>query len=192
VDVYEDMEDFGPDGFQIRMDDHELDGEEDGVTDSHARTPIAKPAKKEKRRNMNISALGVEYPPFPKRVIKKLAEQYAGTNISNETLKALQAATDKFFEQASVDMGAYARHAGRKTIDDLDALLMFKRHVFFFRPSIVQDCRLHFSNRFNRQRRVNPHTTLFSLAQKHLPRELSQHIRMPMPPKSRGKRPAKT
>ena len=39
-----------------------------------------------------------------------------------------------------------------------------------------------------RQRKINLKNTAFSLAQRHLPRELSQEIRMPPPAK---KKPAK-
>jgi hypothetical protein len=63
------------------------------------------PNKKTKKRSMHMSAIGVEYPPFPRRVVKKLAGQYSGGKISNETLKALETATDAFFEKVSEGLG---------------------------------------------------------------------------------------
>lgn len=134
VDEYQNLAAFGPGGFEIRIqEDDEDDGMEANTLAVNCNSISIMPQnKKPKKRSMHMSAIGVEYPPFPKRVIKKLAEQYSGGKISNEALKILEAATDAFFKKVSKGLGAYATHAGRMAIDDADALLLFKTHVFFF------------------------------------------------------------
>ncbi|CAG8982955.1 hypothetical protein HYALB_00003533 [Hymenoscyphus albidus] len=117
------------------------------------------------RKKVKISKHGIQYPSLPAGVVKKLATTFArmGGNskakINKETLDAIMQATDWFFEQASDDLGAYAQHAGRKTIDESDVVTLMAR-----------------------QRQTNANTTPFSLAQKYLPRELLQELRMvPLP-----------
>ncbi|KAH8162061.1 hypothetical protein CIB48_g6165 [Xylaria polymorpha] len=74
-------------------------------------------------------------------------------------------ATDWFFEQLGDDLSAYAKHAGRKTIDESDMITLMRR-----------------------QRQTNASTTPFALAQRYLPRELLQELRMPVPIPSKGPR----
>ncbi|KAM0279675.1 hypothetical protein ACHAQH_004477 [Verticillium albo-atrum] len=78
---------------------------------------------------------GHPYPPFPSTVVKRVAEQFARTSgisnprIGKDTLAALQQATDWFLEQVSEDLGAYAAHAGRRTINESDMELVMKRQT---------------------------------------------------------------
>ncbi|RDW63839.1 hypothetical protein BP5796_10341 [Coleophoma crateriformis] len=129
---------------------------------------IRKPAQ---RRRMKISKHGIQYPSLPIGVVKKLAGTFARTGgnskakISKGTLEAIQQASDWFFEQASEDLAAFAKHAGRKTIDESDLITLMSR-----------------------QRQINATTTPFSLAQRYLPRELLQEMRMVPPTKSRTAR----
>ncbi|KAG9243565.1 centromere kinetochore component CENP-T-domain-containing protein [Calycina marina] len=125
-----------------------------------------------KRKKVKISKHGIRYPSLPAVVVKKLATMYARTagnskaKISKDTLDAIMQASDWFLEQVSEDLGAYAKHAGRKTIDESDMMTLMKR-----------------------QRQTNATTTAFSLAQRHLPRELLQELRMAPPPKlKKGRR----
>ncbi|KAF2488849.1 hypothetical protein BU16DRAFT_531896 [Lophium mytilinum] len=125
-----------------------------------------------RRRELRVSKNGTEYPEFPSGVVKKLANGFAksqgiNSKISKETLTAIMQATDWFFEQAGEDLADYAQHAQRKTIDDSDVIMLMKR-----------------------QRQINVNTSSFSLAQKLLPRELLQEIRMAPPGKV--KRPRRT
>jgi len=88
--------------------------------------------------------------------------------VSADTLTALTQASEWFFEQLGDDLGAYARHAKRKTVEEADMVTLMRR-----------------------QRQIGSTATTFSLAQKHLPRELLQELRMPLPPpvkKGGGKR----
>jgi len=124
-----------------------------------------------------ISRHGIEYKSLPPTVVKRLAQTFAASSgarsakITPEALKAIMQASDWFFEQVGDDLQAYAAHAHRKTIDESDMLTLMKR-----------------------QRQINATTTPFSLAQKHLPRELLQELRMPPPPaaslKKRRRKPA--
>ncbi|KAH8601953.1 centromere kinetochore component CENP-T-domain-containing protein [Bisporella sp. PMI_857] len=117
--------------------------------------------KMAKRKKIKVSKHGIQYPSLPAGVVKKLATTYARTSgkskakISKDTLDAIIQATDWFFEQVSEDLGAYSKHAGRKTIDESDVITLMRR-----------------------QRQTNATTTPFSLAQKFLPRELLQELRM--------------
>lgn len=47
------------------------------------------------------------------------------------------------------------------------------------------------TDRPSRQRQINPNTTPFALAQRHLPRELLQELRMPPPVAPKKRRRAK-
>jgi histone H3/H4 len=125
---------------------------------SKAKERIAKP--------LHRSRLGNEYPPLPQAVIKKLASTYSrsfGGNgkISKDTVQALSLASDWFLEQVSDDLATYASHAKRTTIEEADVITLMKR-----------------------QRLLTDHKTLFSIAQRCLPRELLQEVRM-------GNKPAK-
>ncbi|ELR03210.1 hypothetical protein VC83_02332 [Pseudogymnoascus destructans] len=124
--------------------------------------------KPKAKKTTRVSKHGIQYSSLPAGVVKKLATTFARTGgsgsgkISKDALAAIMQATDWFFEQVSDDLGAYAAHAGRKTIDENDVMALMKR-----------------------QRQINAITTPFALAQKHLPRELLQDFRMVPPTKLR-------
>ncbi|KAL0937944.1 uncharacterized protein CTRU02_207675 [Colletotrichum truncatum] len=121
-------------------------------------------ARKTFKKGLKLSKYGTEYPSLPPAVVKRLAGTFARssgitkTKISPEVLVEIQRASDWFFEQLGDDLSAYAKHAKRKTIDESDMLTLMRR-----------------------QRQTNSTTTPFSLAQRHLPRELLQELRMPKP-----------
>ncbi|RAH75523.1 uncharacterized protein BO66DRAFT_387395 [Aspergillus aculeatinus CBS 121060] len=116
-------------------------------------------------KQKKLSRHGIPVPNLPVGVVKKLAMRFARARngskakISKETLAAIEQASSWFFEQASDDLAAYAKHAGRKTIDESDVTTLMRR-----------------------QRHLSNATTVFSLAQKHLPKELLQDMRLAMPP----------
>ncbi|KUL83920.1 hypothetical protein ZTR_06872 [Talaromyces verruculosus] len=120
---------------------------------------------KRTRKQKKLSRHGIPVPLLPTGVVKRLATRFARTGagskakINKETLAAIEQASEWFFEQASEDLAAYSRHAGRKTIDESDVVALMRR-----------------------QRHVNSTNTVFSLAQKHLPKELLQDIRLGLPP----------
>ena len=86
-----------------------------------------------RRKKVRLSKHGVPYHPLPNLVVKKLATTFARTSvnakakISREALDAIMQASDWFFEQISDDLGAYAKHGGRRTIEESDAVALMKR-----------------------------------------------------------------
>ena len=136
-------------------------------------------------KQKKVSRHGIPVPSLPAGVVKKLASQFAragsGSNakISKATLAAIEQASSWYFEQVSQDLAAYSKHAGRKTIDESDVATLLKRY------HAVQSIwgKLNVANPvIHRQRHINSTTTMFSLAQKHLPKELQQDMRLAMPP----------
>ncbi|KAH8703830.1 centromere kinetochore component CENP-T-domain-containing protein [Talaromyces proteolyticus] len=116
--------------------------------------------KKEKK----LSRHGIPVPNLPSAVVKKLAMRFARSGnarkakMNKETLAAVEQASEWFFEQASEDLATYAKHANRRTIDESDVMTLMRR-----------------------QRHVNNTTSIFSLAQRHLPKELLQDMRLSLP-----------
>ncbi|KAL1875140.1 hypothetical protein VTK73DRAFT_10277 [Phialemonium thermophilum] len=161
-------EQFDEEADEALQEDIEEQLERDMAT---ARDGTQSSRDKKRKRVARISKYGIEYPTLPPSVVKRLAQTFAQTSgvkskISSDTLAAIMQASDWFFEQLGDDLQAYAKHAGRKTIDESDVLTLMRR-----------------------QRQINSSTTVFSLAQRYLPRELLQELRMPppIPPKIRRK-----
>ncbi|KAL1959602.1 hypothetical protein VTO42DRAFT_1637 [Malbranchea cinnamomea] len=113
-------------------------------------------------KETKLSRHGVPVPSLPSGIVRKLATRFArtghgsNTRIPKKTLAALEQATEWFFEQASEDIAAYSKHAGRKTIDESDLIALMRR-----------------------QRHIGKGSSIFSIAQRHLPKELLQNIRLP-------------
>ncbi|TRX88922.1 hypothetical protein FHL15_010150 [Xylaria flabelliformis] len=133
-------------------------------------TSLASNRVVKRKKGKRISRHGIEYPSLPPSVVKRLATTCAKTagskgKISPDTLDAIMQASDWFFEQLGDDLSAYAKHAGRKTIDESDMVTLMRR-----------------------QRQTNASTTPFALAQRYLPRELLQELRMPVPVPSKAPR----
>ncbi|KAJ5639717.1 uncharacterized protein N7484_007579 [Penicillium longicatenatum] len=116
-------------------------------------------------KEKKLSRYGIPVPNLPTGVVKKLATRFARTKAGSKTrldkaaMAAIEQASSWFFEQASTDLAGYSKHAGRKTIDESDVTMLMRR-----------------------QRHINNSTTMFSLAQKYLPKELQQDMRLAMPP----------
>lgn len=93
-----------------------------------------------RKKGKKISRYGIEYPSLPINVVKRLATTCAKTagskgKISPDTLDTIMQATEWFFEQLGDDLSAYAKHAGRKTIDESDMIALMRRYVFLLHPS---------------------------------------------------------
>lgn len=90
---------------------------------------------KKRKRGPQLSQFGIEYPPLPPAVVKRLAQTFAQTSgvaqtkITPDTLDALCQASDWFFEQLGDSLRAYAQHAGRKTVDESDVVTLMQRSV---------------------------------------------------------------
>lgn len=154
-------------------------------------------ASKKRKAGKKISRHGIEYPSLPSSVVKRLATTLAKTagfkgKISPDTLDEMMQASDWFFEQLGDSLSAYAKHAGRTTINDSDIITLMRRFVIY--TVFLMGGRSPFSYstyvdilRY-RQRQTNATTTPFALAQRHLPRELLQELRMPVPIPSKAPR----
>ncbi|OAA60566.1 Histone-fold protein [Niveomyces insectorum RCEF 264] len=139
------------------------DGAADTPTHTHTHTGLraAAQAKGVRTKRIKMSAHGIPYPSLPVGVVKRVAQTFAQAHgggkakLSADTVAALGTASDWFFEQVGVDLQRFAQHAGRRTIDESDMLILMKR-----------------------QRQINASATPFSVAQRFLPRELIQELRM--------------
>lgn len=86
-------------------------------------------------KRIKLSRHGIQYPSLPVGVVKRIAQTFAQgnaagkTKLSPDAVAALSTASDWFFEQVSIDLERYSKHAGRKTIDESDMLLLMKRYV---------------------------------------------------------------
>lgn len=120
---------------------------------------------KRQRKAARESHFGIPVPSLPVGVVKSVATSFLRSsgkrrkNLNRDTVAALTQATEWYFEQLGDDLSAYSKHARRKTIAEADVIALMKR-----------------------QRLLSATSTPFSLAQKFLPRELQQEIRM-APPK---------
>ncbi|MCJ1274502.1 hypothetical protein MMC21_002298 [Puttea exsequens] len=124
------------------------------VTNSQTKRP--KPLKK--------SLYGIPYPNLPPGIAKRVATVYLRSmglrrlRLGRETLQAIVEASDQYFAQLSQDLAAFSHHAGRKNIDENDAIAVMKR-----------------------QRILSTTSTIFSLAHTHLSGELVEEMRIPVP-----------
>ncbi|KAI9668320.1 MAG: hypothetical protein M1829_005524 [Trizodia sp. TS-e1964] len=142
------------------------------LTASLANSP-SRQVKPRRRANvkkaMKTSRHGIPYPSLPMGVVKRLSSKFSSSGgkskLGKDAMDMIMKASDWFFEQMSDDLGTYAKHAGRKTIDESDVITLMKR-----------------------QRLINASTTPFSLAQKYLPREMLKDVRMAPPARQRGRK----
>ena len=121
----------------------------------------ARAARRPATREVRVSKHGTSYPALPTSLVKSVAQrlqqqQSGSSKVGKEALAALRQASEWFFEQCAEDLAAYAAHAGRRTIDEADAVALMRRQRLL----------------------GGAHQTLFSLAQRVLPRELLQEVRM--------------
>lgn len=162
-------------------------------TDTPARPAAMKRAGRQ-RKVMNISRFGHEYPSLPAATVKTLATGFAKSQgskakISKDTLAALVQSSDFFFEQMGEDLAAYAQHGGRRIIEESDVIALMKRYVTGLVPSTYWHTCCTKLTMFPRTRQITNSSTAFSLAEKLLPRELLQQLRMePLPKLRRQKR----
>lgn len=202
LDVEEPTDAFGMTGWESdhgAEDDLELAAyrEEESALDRSLQAPETSSSVQKRmgarRKELKLSRVGLEYPSFPAAPVKKLAlsfikSQGSRAQLNKDTLAALVQTTDDFFEQMGIDLAAYAQHAGRKVIQESDVLALMRRYVIFhnctytYRPFYINNADMP------RTRKTSNSTTAFSLAQKMLPRELLQQLRMEPQSKLRGQK----
>lgn len=122
---------------EVEVEPEEFDVETEMAT---AKDDAAK-AKKKRKPGVKVSKHGIQYPSLPPATVKRLAQTFAKTSgvkgkISPDTLAAIMQASDWFFEQLGDDLQAFAKHAGRKTIDESDMLQVMRRYVTFCFTSV--------------------------------------------------------
>ncbi|KAJ6264124.1 Inner kinetochore subunit cnp20 [Drechslerella dactyloides] len=113
---------------------------------------------KRKRKELPLSAHGIPYPSIPAKTIKAILARTGAPKLSKEAMDAVMQASEAYFENLGGDLGNFARHAKRRTVEEADVVQVMRRH-----------------------RLLSDRTTVFSLATQHLPRELLQDIRIQVP-----------
>ncbi|TGO82290.1 hypothetical protein BPOR_0871g00040 [Botrytis porri] len=135
------------------MNDEAMDGDDDtrrlsigALEDSRfsddepLRVSVQKATSENSKRTFQkkvnkVSKHGLKYKSLPLGVVKKHAINLArngagkGKKLSGDALDAIMQATDWFFEQISDDLSTYSEHAGRKTIDESDVLMLMRRYL---------------------------------------------------------------
>jgi histone H3/H4 len=117
-----------------------LEGDMDGSVDIHGpalmyggKLSQGQRKGRKAKKGIKVSRHGIQYSLLPTGVVKKLATTLLRTSknsnatFSKDALEAIMQASEWFFEQVSDDLGVYAEHSGRKTIDETDVLTLIKR-----------------------------------------------------------------
>lgn len=182
-------------------DDEELVAyrEEESALDRSLQAPEASESVQKRmgarRKEVKVSRVGLDYPSFPAAPVKKLAlsfmkSQGSKAQLNKDALAALVQTTDDFFEQMGIDLAAYSQHAGRRMIEESDVLALMRRYVTFPAYCTYTYRRVisYIVTNKTRTRKTSSNTTSFSLAQKMLPRELLQQLRMEPQPKLKGQK----
>ena len=158
------------------------------------RRPISKPTTTKSGQRTRrppkpavVSKHGQKVPSLPAGVVKSLADSFlphagkTSKKTKTETVAALSQATDWFFEQVASDLDAYSRHADRDVIEESDVVALMKRQrVLATGAKNVQGNRSAAPG--------SSRASLFSLAQRFLPRELMTELRMEPPADERPKK----
>lgn len=107
--------------------DSDNDNDNDAPTTTTAHN-LGPKTQKPKRKQHPLSRHGHPLPPFPRATIKKMAQTFSGgAAIGGEALEALVKASDAFWEQVAGDLAVYAGHAGRRTIEEGDVVVLMGR-----------------------------------------------------------------
>lgn len=141
-DSIEDLPEGSDEGGVQVMDDGFSDRGGDDANVTATLTEFQEPPREVETRRADLKVLkkrklvsqhGIEYPSLPPAFVKRVAQtalQSSGLSnkrISNDTLAALTQASEWYFEQLGDDLGAYAQHAKRKTIEDSDVATLMRR-----------------------------------------------------------------
>jgi histone H3/H4 len=98
-------------------------------------TPIeAAAVHRPRRKRVKLTRHGVVIPALPSKLVKRIAIEsmtrrgQRKPTIDRAGLKALEQATEWFFEQIGEDLEAYSNHAGRtKRVDASDVVTLIRR-----------------------------------------------------------------
>lgn len=104
-------------------------------SDSEERNIVVTRRSGSAKKKVKVSKYGIEYPSLPQATMKRLATTLAQqggagkVKLTPDTMSAISQASDWFFQQLGDHLANYARHAGRRTIDESDMAMMFRRYV---------------------------------------------------------------
>ena len=113
--------------------------QEDRAWDKHATSDHNKTSftRARKLKPQRMSRRGIPYPSMPTSFLRRIAILHAGSigfkkaRLRKDTLEAIMQSSDWFLEQVGDDLGTFAKHSGRKTIDETDVTILLKRYVQF-------------------------------------------------------------
>lgn len=141
----------------IEIDDTEDQDAEHAITDTRPSSAtkqrrqtllesVAATARPQRRKKLKMNRKGNMVPPLPSSVIRHVvhrAQEKAGQRkltLSKDHMKALEQATEWFFEQVGEDLEAFANHSRRKKrIDTDDVLLLMRRQRVLCREGELRD-----------------------------------------------------
>ena len=113
----------------MEMEETELQTVADGATRQEVATRLKERISKQQKHSRH----GIPLPPLPTTMIRKTVKTTSrslgsgNARLNKEVLAAITQASDWFFEQLGEDLGAYADHARRKTIDESDMITLMRR-----------------------------------------------------------------
>jgi histone H3/H4 len=118
------------------LEDGDMDQPDILLTGSIAYKPVKMArTRNRKQKILRNSRHGIPYPSLPPGVTKKIAITCLRalgskkSTVNKDTLAAMVEAGERYFEQVSEDLGAFAQHAGRRKIDESDIIAIMKRYV---------------------------------------------------------------
>jgi len=107
---------------------------------------VAATAKARPKKKLKLNQRGNLVPALPSSLIKRIvheSQEKAGkrkTTLGKDHMKALEQATEWFFEQVSEDLEAYSQHGRRKQrVSEDDVLLLMSRQRLLRNPGELHD-----------------------------------------------------
>jgi histone H3/H4 len=165
-DTHDSGEDEDEDEDEDEEDDNEFPPLHPDSSQERTRmlTPIeAAAVHRPRRKRVKLTRHGIAIPALPSKLVKRIAiesmtrQGQRKPTIDRASLKALEQATEWFFEQIGEDLEAYSNHAGRtKRVDASDVVTLIRR-----------------------QRAVSGKGKLRDIAVEHLPPEALHELRLP-------------
>ena len=113
-----------------------LDNPQTGENNISVRPDVMRARKTKAQKK--TSRYGMSYPSLAPNIVKKLAVPIARSSgigsakVNKIVINSIIQASDWFFEQIGDDLSTYAKHAGRKTIDESDIMALMKRCASIF------------------------------------------------------------
>lgn len=128
----------GESDLEVQKEDQQQQVEESEIEELAESHPLilesSKPSSQSRRKKMKLTRHGEMVPALPSSLIKRVAIETQARlgnrrpKLGKDHMKALEQATEWFFEQVGEDLEAYSSHGRRKRrIDQSDVLLLMRR-----------------------------------------------------------------